>query len=406
MPEAARLEIGTRIDADPETERLEREIEAKRKTLLAGALAMQKAKIAQAESDLSALELFYMALHDNYFCLDGNKSKWWLYSKMADIAAENVKRRQLHLCDLGAGRPAPLYDLGTTPFGLGAMLGPMGMHCPVALTKSNLLLESTQKIDLAVSHNGYVYTFSSASAMQDFTDNPDAFAKAALPSDSSQCTRRMRGLEQLKAVAGLALPMALDGCCQVAMAIGGGGTQAAELVQGKNKYMVAYDDGAYRMATETSMLKFLCSPTTYVDSVAPTHAHALNHGKLPAVGLKSLPAVGYLEQSVADAVTAALTKVGVMKPKYPLLDSARSGLIALALELRAANPRLAEEPVGPVGDKVALYAERKAKFAEACKFVEHARAELEEGADWKIKVRCAQLEELRSGIDDVVEQFR
>ena len=165
------------------------------------------------------------------------------------------------------------------------------------------------------------------------------------------------------------------------MAIGGGGSQAATLVQGRDKYTVEYDGMAYRLATEAAMQKFLCSPTTYGEAIAPPHATALNHGKLPAVGLKSLPAVGYLEQSVADAVTAALTKVGVMKPKYPLLDSARSGLIALALELRATNPRLKEEAVGKVGDKVALYTERKEKFAEACKFVEHARAELEEGAD-------------------------
>eukprot|EP01049_Picozoa_sp_SAG25_P008435 SAG25_NODE_756_length_5536_cov_5.294464_6_plen_64_part_00 len=52
-------------------------------------------------------------MHDNFFYLDANKSKWWLYSKMAEIAAENVKRRQLHIVDAASGRPAPLYDLGT-----------------------------------------------------------------------------------------------------------------------------------------------------------------------------------------------------------------------------------------------------------------------------------------------------
>jgi len=35
--------------------------------------------------------IYNIELH-NYFCLDGNKFKWWLYSKMSGIAAKNVNQ--------------------------------------------------------------------------------------------------------------------------------------------------------------------------------------------------------------------------------------------------------------------------------------------------------------------------
>ena len=63
---------------------------------------------------------------------------------------------------------------------------------------------------------------------------------------------------------------------------------------------------------------------------------------------------------VADAVAQALVKIGTAKPKFPLLDAPRSALLALALELRAANPRTNGTELGPA------YVERKTKYAEAC----------------------------------------
>ena len=67
-------------------------------------------------------------------------------------------------------------------------------------------------------------------------------------------------------------------------------------------------------------------------------------------------------------------QVGTAKPKFPLLDAPRSALIALALELRAANPRTLERRDGET--RAQQYAERRARYAEQCKFVEHARAEV------------------------------
>lgn len=47
-----------------------------------------------------------------------------------------------------------------------------------------------------------------------------------------------------------------------------------------------------------------------------------------------LPMLGYMEQTVATAVTKALTAVGNAKPKYPFLTSSRSALIYVAYHLK------------------------------------------------------------------------
>jgi hypothetical protein len=55
----------------------------------------------------------------------------------------------------------------------------------------------------------------------------------------------------------------------------------------------------------------------------------------------------------------------------------------VALELRAANPRTKD---GPLGEE---YSQRLSRFEEGCQFVPHARAELESGAGWQLKVRAS-----------------
>ena len=60
--------------------------------------------------------------------------------------------------------------------------------------------------------------------------------------------------------------------------------------------------------------------------------------KLPPRGtplsVHQLPMLGFLEQTVSEAITKALTAVGCFKPKYPFLTAKRSALLYVAYHLK------------------------------------------------------------------------
>ena len=47
--------------------------------------------------------------------------------------------------------------------------------------------------------------------------------------------------------------------------------------------------------------------------------------------------LGYMEQSVATALTKALTAVGSFKPKYPFVDAKKSALLYIAYHLKGTD---------------------------------------------------------------------
>lgn len=52
------------------------------------------------------------------------------------------------------------------------------------------------------------------------------------------------------------------------------------------------------------------------------------------VPVTALPMLGYLEQTVATAITNALSAVGTVKPKFPFLSSTSSALVFVAYHLK------------------------------------------------------------------------
>ena len=52
------------------------------------------------------------------------------------------------------------------------------------------------------------------------------------------------------------------------------------------------------------------------------------------VAVTALPMLGYLEQTVATAITNALSAVGTVKPKFPFLSSTSSALVFVAYHLK------------------------------------------------------------------------
>ena len=72
------------------------------------------------------------------------------------------------------------------------------------------------------------------------------------------------------------------------------------------------------------------SPHLYVNLKLP---HKLPPKREPMI-IKSLPMLGYMEQTVATALTKALTAVGSLKPKFPFMSATRSALLYAACYLK------------------------------------------------------------------------
>lgn len=254
------------------------QVASERAALLADAEKLQKADYKATTAHLAGLEMYYMAMHDNFYLLDGTKSKWWLYDKAQEIAKENVKRRQLYLVDTGNGSPAPLYDLGVTPFEIASCVRSSGLHCPVALVKNKLLIDCTLRLDMAASYKGVAYGFSSAGALNRFIEDPSPYL-SSLP---ELMPRKLRGFDilqvhtrhcvlgifvavgpglarllhivsfsnhlplaltmhcfRLQVRSGMGEPVALEGCCPVSLTTGTPTNQT--IVQGNDLNMVEYD---------------------------------------------------------------------------------------------------------------------------------------------------------------------
>lgn len=72
-------------------------------------------------------------------------------------------------------------------------------------------------------------------------------------------------------------------------------------------------------------------------------------------------------------------EVGAEKPKHPFVDSRKSALMALALQLKASNPRHTGKQSGEAG------AAALRKFLESCQFSAKTRADLDTEKEWKIR---------------------
>ena len=104
--------------------------------------------------------------------------------------------------------------------------------------------------------------------------------------------------------------------------------------------------------------KLLCRVTTFYAYnhlqclLTPTRTPEKYHGlilprKLPPrstpLAINQLPMLGFLEQTVSEAVIKALTSVGCFKPKYPFLTARRSALLYVAYHLKGEFYRISIE---------------------------------------------------------------
>ncbi|KAI9168494.1 hypothetical protein H9P43_007866 [Blastocladiella emersonii ATCC 22665] len=220
-----------------------------------------------------------------------------------------------------AGVPVPVYRAGlnklTTP------LGPAREYCPVSLASP------TRQFDVcpatwehAVWYRGKVYQTCSAGHARAFVADPNRFASVAYPDDAP--------VHIAPELVRQAFPKKFEflGYCPVRLLRDRGH------VDGVMECAVQYGGKLYAMADEAAMHEFMRTPDPFV------HQKLLK--KLPPrvapVPLASLPANVFLEKTMQKTITAALDRVGTVRPKFPFMSMTASALLYIALTLKAQNP--------------------------------------------------------------------
>ena len=104
----------------------------------------------------------------------------------------------------------------------------------------------------------------------------------------------------------------------------------SSIVPGSLDYIAEYNSELYTFASSDKIEKFMRTPWKYSSLILPK--------KLPPpispIPIKGLPISGYLEQSLASSLQAALVELGKARPKHPFREINQSACEFVALYLR------------------------------------------------------------------------
>lgn len=126
---------------------------------------------------------------------------------------------------------------------------------------------------------------------------------------------------------------------------------------GTNQYAASYAGKSYLFCSEVCLCKFISKPYLYKDITIFKESKGF-----PKLSLKSLPNIGYLEQTLGNMLTEACCAVNVFRPKYPGLSFKLSAFIYIALYLKTHNPLMDK-------NKLPLYLKASTVFESRCKLM-------------------------------------
>lgn len=252
----------------------------------------------------------------------------------AQVVSACIGRRQRYVRAIACEQAAACTDLGgwITHDDMHARMSRFGRYCPVVLRDQRELHHiSSKKLDVVCEYKARYYLFSSQAALEKFAVHPAKYlVSCSLPVELPKQLESSVAHGELE----------LDGHCPVAFALGEPlrGPPHLRAVKGLPNLVVEYAERRFSISSERNLARFMRAPWKFVTQrlpkklPPPTEVMAVHD-------VNSLPPLGYLEQTVVDVLTAALTDLGKSKPKYPFLSNKESALKYLALYLKAANPR-------------------------------------------------------------------
>ncbi|KAL1527514.1 hypothetical protein AB1Y20_008904 [Prymnesium parvum] len=274
--------------------------------------------------------------------IDSGANVWAQHEQAATDLRDNLLLRRRHAAAIAERKAAAVGELGLTVKEFEDKLGKFGRYCPVTWTRERRLVHCGEDapddprapIKYAAEFRGCYYSLAGLSQLVAFLVRPtEVLHNSALPETLPRSFASPADINISNAPE-------LAGYCPVSLGRGPSGadfeSRMASLKGGLRDFAVEYAGKLFLMSGRAEKSEFLSRPWAYSQLELPV--------KLPPkavqMALNSLPTQGYVEQAVGDTLTAALTELCMLKPKYPTLDARESAVKFLALYLKAHNPNV------------------------------------------------------------------
>lgn len=317
------------------------------------------------QQEIEAVRDWYQKEHRNWVPIDGQRSKWWIWDQALDEARKSVRQIQTYLQRLSEGKAASVADMCITPSECLERLGDYNQYCPVSLADRGELVDCSvnSSLEFAAEFRGRYYKMASRVELELFLADPARYVPPLAPRKlpEPELLPRRRTAADVKTM--FPKQIELKGYCPVTYL--DGKLRYENIVPGETDLVVEYREKLFCFESEEKLQKFMRLPEKYYGLTLP---HKLPPRKEPLL-VSGLPMLGYMEQSVATALTKALTAVGCFKPKYPFVDAKKSALLYIAYHLKAYNPKSSEY----VRKK---YKQKLMRFEEECELIGYLGKEM------------------------------
>lgn len=308
---------------------------------------------------------WYQKEHRNWVHIDGQRSKWWIWNQALDEARKSVRQIQTYLHRLSEGKAASIADMCITPSECLVRLGDFDQYCPVSLADRGELVDCSvnSSLEFAAEFRGRYYKMASRVELELFLADPARYVPPQAPRKlpAPELLPKRRTEAEVKTM--FPKQIELKGYCPVTYL--DGKLRYEHIVPGERNLVVEYREKLFCFESEEKLQKFMRLPEKYHGLTLP---YKLPPRKEPLL-VSGLPMLGYMEQSVATALTKALTAVGCFKPKYPFIDAKKSALLYIGYYLKAYNPKSSEH----VRKK---YKQKLMRFEEECELIGYLGKEM------------------------------
>lgn len=279
---------------------------------------------------------------------------------MAMAVSERVRSVLAYRTDVRDNRPCRLSGVPVTGRECRNNLSTYVDMCPVCKTDG---IRMNRPGDLqvmrrsAVQYLSYVYWTCGPEHETSFVGDPDRYADAAPISPDPHPVATTDG--KLARNPYFRSKLSSEYCAVCALTC----LWHPTYIRGRPELMIAYRNRAYAFCSSRCRRTFSERPALYADYTMRVRGperplSSSSDQPWDREQLDGLPVLGYLEQTVAAAVTSALVGLTAIKPVYPGLTAAASAMVYLGLHLGRNG--------GGDSDVAEYYRETFKRFVDAC----------------------------------------